>query len=194
MLVIYYDDLLNHKDFLFESQCSYNLDYESNVYAYVIDANLNKILIRNVILTSIILIRCVKLETITKYNQTSYYLVMLNEHHKITNEWINNKLWKKYLIASFAIVTTIYVVIITSLHFIEAFFARVDVLIKISNIAIQEVSLSSLTSQIDVTLEYVLANRITIYEKNVFDLFAMINHYQNVFVNKKIIVVISKNE
>lgn len=90
--IIYYDNLFNNKDFLFESQCFYNLDYKDNVYAYVVNVNLNKILIRNTTLRLIILTRRIRFETITKYNQINYYLVMSNEHYKIASKQINNKL------------------------------------------------------------------------------------------------------
>ena len=83
MFVNYRDDLFNDKIFLFESQCKQNLDFEKNVYVYIVDVNLSKMLIRNIINQSITLTRRVKLNIITKYNQTNYYLIMSNNINKI---------------------------------------------------------------------------------------------------------------
>ena len=83
IFINYCDDLFNNKNFLFESQCKQNFDFEKNVYVHVVDVNLSIILIRNTINQSIILTRRVKLNIITKYNQTNYYLIISNNINKI---------------------------------------------------------------------------------------------------------------
>lgn len=39
-----------------------------------------------------------------------------------------------------------------------------------------------------------LLNRVTIYEKNIFNLFALVNNYRDVFVDKEITANILKNK
>ena len=85
ILIIYYNALSNNCNFLFESYCQYNLNYNKKIYAYIINNNFFKMLVRNVIIKLITLTRRVKLNTIIEYNQTKYYLIMLKKSHKATS-------------------------------------------------------------------------------------------------------------
>ena len=86
MLIIYYGALSNNCNFLFESHYQYDLNYNKKVYAYVVNNNFFKMFVRNVIIKSIILTRCVKLNTIIEYNQIECYLVMSKKSHKTASD------------------------------------------------------------------------------------------------------------
>ena len=86
MFVNFHDYLFNDRDFLFESQCQYDFDFENEIYTHVVDVNLSRILMRNTINLSIILTRRIKLDTIIEYNQTSCYLTISNDVDKIVND------------------------------------------------------------------------------------------------------------
>ena len=84
--ITYHDALSNDKNFFFESQCSYELKYENEVYAHVVDSNLFKMLVRNIIDKSITLTKRVKLKTIIEYNQTDCYLTMSKKSYKTVSD------------------------------------------------------------------------------------------------------------
>ena len=86
ILITYYDALSNDRNFLFESQCSYELKYESEIYAHVVDSNFFKMLVRNIIDKSITLTKRVKLKTIIEYNQVDCYLTMLKKSYKVVSD------------------------------------------------------------------------------------------------------------
>ena len=83
--VTYHESLSNNKNFFFEFQCQYELKYENDVYAHVMNNNFSKIFVRNVINESITLIKRIRLDTVTKYNQTSCYLVISKKVHKVAS-------------------------------------------------------------------------------------------------------------
>ena len=86
-IFVNFDDyLFNDRNFLFESQCQYDFDFENEMYIHVVDVNLSRILMRNTINLSIILTRRIKLDTIIEYNQTSCYLIISNNVDKIAND------------------------------------------------------------------------------------------------------------
>lgn len=128
--VTYHGDLPNDRDFLFGPQCPYDLGHEGGVYAHVVDADLNKVLVRNATSQPITLARRARLGTVTEYNQAGCYLAMPDEHYKATGGWMNGRSWKKHLTASFAAVAAAYSATATPLHPMEAHSTRVDISIK----------------------------------------------------------------
>ena len=75
-------NLSNNRDLLFKSNCFHYLNHENDSYVSIVDVILNKILIKNIIETSVTLIKRVQLNIIIKYNQIECYLIMLDEDHK----------------------------------------------------------------------------------------------------------------
>ena len=187
IFVIYHDFLSNDRDFLFESHCQYDLDYDDDVYAHVVNNDLIKMLVRNAIDESIILIKRTRLNTITKYNQTDCYMTMSKKSHKIASDWMNDRSWKKQLAFNFATITTVY----ATLNTMSKTITENMILSIISSTIFTSISVTSIMStisQIDSSLEHVLFNEITVYDQNVFDLVSLINSYQNIFQNNDIIV------
>ena len=45
--VNFHDSFFDNRDFLFKSQCRKYLDENEEVFAYIVDANLNQIMVRN---------------------------------------------------------------------------------------------------------------------------------------------------
>lgn len=66
MLIFYNNSLSNDKNFLFEFQCQYDLNYAKNVYVYVLDNNFVIILIHNAISELIVLTKRAKFNNVTK--------------------------------------------------------------------------------------------------------------------------------
>ncbi len=66
--IIYYEDLSNNRNLLFESNCFYYLNQNGDVYAHIIDVNFDKILVRNILIILVNLTRRVQLDIVTKYN------------------------------------------------------------------------------------------------------------------------------
>ena len=87
IFVNYYDNLSIDKDFLFESQCVQQrlLNINENVFAHIIDALLNDVMIRNINNHIVQLFKKVKLESIVKYTQSNYYNLTLNANFVIIN-------------------------------------------------------------------------------------------------------------
>ena len=98
ILVIYHDFLSDDRDFLFEFHCQYDLNYDDDMYAHVVNNDLIKMFVRNVIDESIILVKRARLNTITKYNQIDCYMIMPEKSHKIVSDWMNDRSWKKQLL------------------------------------------------------------------------------------------------
>ena len=184
--ITYHDALSNDKNFLFESQCSYELKYENKVYAHVVDSNFFKMLVRNIIDKSITLTKRVKLKTIIEYNQVDCYLTMLKKLYKTVNDWMIDRLWKKQLVVDFAIVATIYVAIVLS-----TITSQIDLINVTFSILFFVISI---VFQIDFKLKHVLSSDVIVYEKNVIDLINLVEVFQNVFQNFDIIVNISKKK
>ena len=195
MFVNFHDYLFNDRDFLFESQCQYDFDFENEIYTHVVDVNLSRILMRNTINLSIILTRRIKLDTIIEYNQTSCYLIMSNNVDKIVNDWMTNRSWKKKLTIDFVDVTTTFVVTI-SIFEINTLDTNANFSIISSITNFETTFASSIISQIDINLKYMLSNDVTIYDNdvNVVELIVVVNEYQNIFVDVDIIVNISKTK
>ena len=191
--VIYHDLLSNDKDFLFESQCSYDLKYEKKVYAHVVDNNLSKMFVRNVTSESITLVKRIRLNTVIEYNQIECYLIMSKKSHKTASGWMIDRSWKKQLVVSFVIIAATYVVMIffqvneKTFVFVKSQQSTIVVVSKITYAM-------SVVSQIDLKLKHVFFNDVTIYDENVFDFVNLIDNFQNIFQNFDFIVNISKKK
>ena len=176
--------IIIEKLFFFESQCQYDLKYENDVYAHVVNNNFSKILIRNVINKSITLSKHVKLNTITKYNQIDCYLIMSKRFHKTINEWMIDRSWKKQIIVDFVIVTTIYVVFTQLISS-----TSIDL---INTISLFISLITSTISQINFKLKHVFSNDVIVYNFDVINMIKLIENFQNVFHDIEITINISK--
>lgn len=68
VLIIYHNELLNDKNFLFESQCSKYLEHDDEVFAHIMNASLFFIQIHNAIEALVILLRRARLDIVIEYN------------------------------------------------------------------------------------------------------------------------------
>ena len=205
VLVIYHDELSKDRDFLFESQCSYDLDAhnDDDIYAHIMNINLSKMQVRNASTKPIILARRFRLETITKYNQAKYYLAMSNDNYKTINEWMIEKSWKRHLTHLVATIVTIAVVYVNIAISLSSLSKTVVALSRTSstkssrnvmrtswsNIFVSQSTSSTLIisiSQLDSRLEHTLFNDVTIYEENLEKLVNLMSEYQEVFEDSSI--------
>ena len=86
ILVTYHDFLFDDKDFLFEFHCQYDLKYDDDVYVHVVNSNLFKMFVRNVIFQFITFAKRARLDMIIEYNQTKCYLIMSKKSYKTIND------------------------------------------------------------------------------------------------------------
>ena len=184
--VTYHDFLSDDRDFLFESHCQYDLEYDDDVYVHVVNNNLFKMLVRNVTFQSITLAKRARLNMIIEYNQTECYLTMSEKSYKTTSDWMNERSWKKQLIVSFVTLAATYVTLDTISSVIP------------SNEFTQSASSTQFVvptvSQIDSSLKHVLSSDVTMYEAKMSGLANLVNSYQNIFRDSDFIVNISENE
>ena len=75
VLINYVSTLFDDRDFLFESELliNYNLDFDDDVFAHIVDFFIFFIQIRNFIKTSIIFFKNIRLNTIMKYAVNECY-------------------------------------------------------------------------------------------------------------------------
>ena len=75
--ISYSSKLSDNRDFLFESKLpvSYNLEYENNIFAYIIDIRINFIQVKNVTKVSITLYRNIRLDIVVEYSVDGYYQI-----------------------------------------------------------------------------------------------------------------------
>ena len=189
IFVTYHDAFSDDKDFLFEFHCQYDLDYDDDVYAHVVNSNLFKMLVRNAIFQSITLAKRARLNTITEYNQAECYLTMSEKSYKATNDWMNDRSWKKQLVVSFVTLAVAYATLdIVSHESITSFNESTVSFISSTQLAVFTVS------QIDSNLKHVLSSDVIVYEAEMFELANLMNSYQNIFRNFDSIVNIFENE
>ena len=86
IFVTYHDFLSDDRDFLFESHCQYDLEYDDDVYAHIVNSNLFKMFVRNVTSQLITLAKRARLDMIIEYNQAECYLTMSEESYKTTSD------------------------------------------------------------------------------------------------------------
>ena len=189
IFVTYHDALFDDRDFLFEFHCQYDLDYDDDVYAHVVNNNLFKMFVRNAIFQSITLAKRARLDTITEYNQVECYLIMSEESYKTINDWMNDRSWKKQLVVSFVILAVAYVTLdIVSHESITSFNESIVSFISNTQLVV------FIVSQIDSNLKHVLSNDVIVYEAEMFELTNLMNSYQNIFRNSDSIVDIFEDE
>ena len=107
-------NLSNDRDLLFESNCPHYLKHENDFYASIVNVNFSKILVKNIIETSITLIKQIQLSTVTEYNQIECYLIMFDKNYKAIEDWLKKRSWKRQINAM-TTMTTIYFVMIIKL-------------------------------------------------------------------------------
>ena len=166
ILVTYHDSLSDDRDFLFEFHCQYDLEYDDDVYAHIVNNNLFKMLVRNVTSQSITLAKRARLDMSTEYNQTECYLIMSEKSYKTVNDWMNERSWKKQLIVSFVTFAVAYVILDIASHASHE-----------STTSLNEsiVLVVSIVSQINSTLKHVLSSDVTMYEAKMFELINLVN-------------------
>ena len=190
ILVTYHDFFSDDKDFLFESHCQYDLEYDDDVYVHVVNSNLFKMFVRNVTFQFITFAKRARLNMIIEYNQAECYLIMSKESYKAVSDWMNDRSWKKQLIVSFVIFVAAY--------------ATLNIVSHVSHESTLNESTASFTSstqlavfivsQIDPNLKHVLLNDVTVYEAEMFGLTNLVNNYQNIFRDFDFIVNIFEDE
>ena len=117
-----------------------------------------------------------RLDMIIEYNQSECYLTMSEESYKTTNDWMNDRSWKKQLIVNFVIFVATYATlnivshesITSSNEFIVSFISSSQLIVFT-------------VSQIDSNLKHVLSNDVIVYEAKMFELINLMNNYQNIF-------------
>ena len=185
IFVTYHDSFSNDRDFLFEFHCQYDLNYDDDVYAHVVNNNLFKMLVRNVTFQSITLAKRARLDMITEYNQAKCYLIMSEKSYKTINDWMNERSWKKQLIVNFVTLVATY--------------ATLDIVSHVSHESTTSLNefiilVVFIVSQIDSILKHVLSSDVTMYETEMFELINLVNSYQNIFRDFDFIVNIFENE
>ena len=185
IFVTYHDFLFDDRDFLFESHCQYDLEYDDDVYVHIVNNNLFKMLVRNVTSQSITLAKRARLNMITEYNQAECYLIMSEESYKTTNDWMNERSWKKQLIVSFVTLAVAYVILDIASHVSHESTTSLNEFIVLVVFTV---------SQIDSTLKHVSSNDVTMYETKMFELVNLVNSYQNIFRDFDFIVDIFEDE
>ena len=185
IFVTYHDSLSDDRDFLFEFHCQYDLEYDDDVYAHVVNSNLFKMLVRNVTFQSITLAKRARLNMIIEYNQAECYLTMPEKSYKAASDWMNERSWKKQLIVNFVTFAAAYATLNIVSHVSHE-----------STISLNEstVLAVSTVSQIDSTLKHVLSSDVTMYGAKMFELANLVNSYQNIFRDSDSIVNIFEDE
>ena len=205
--VIFYDDLSNDKNFLFESQCTTYLNQNENVFAHIIDSNLFFIQIHNITIESITLTKRARLKSIMKYNQQKCYQITMNEAFKVVCDWMFKRFiknsWKIKIIKVVAIITIVCAITIDNSSFkiddnssfrinnfsaIDLSSLNIDIFVNVSMIID--------IFQIDSTLKHICFNDVIVYDSsNAIDsIVVLMKKYQNLFVDKNITMNISKKK
>ena len=193
IFVTYHDSFSDDRNFLFESHCQYDLEYDDDVYAHVIDSNLFKVLIRNVTFESITLTKRARLNMIIEYNQVECYLIIFEEFYKAASDWMNDRSWKKQFVVNFVTFAATYVTLdITS----QVSSSSIASFISTSFNVVSTVLASAMftISQIDFNLKHVLFSDVTVYETEISELANLMNSYQNIFQDSDSIVDISEKK
>lgn len=160
--------LSDDRDFLFESQYSWDLKYDDDVFAHVVNIDLSFVQIRNATKSSITLSRKIKLDFVIKYNITQEcYMIMSSDANLTACEWMN---WNEEKVRRNRVNKSVIMMIITHIVAFNAIF------------------------EIDLKLEIILFNDVTIYEFNSLKLVNLIDEYQDLFKDKDMIVAIFKKE
>ena len=194
IFVTYHDSLSDDRDFLFEFHCQYDLEYDDDVYAHVVNSNLFKMLVRNATIQSITLAKRARLNMIIEYNQTECYLTMSKESYKAVSDWMNDRSWKKQLIVSFVIFVATYVTLNIVLFDASSHESTTSSNEFVASFASSTQLAVFTVSQIDSSLKHVLSSDVTVYGVEMFELANLMNSYQNIFRDFDSTVNIFENE
>ena len=140
--VAYNDEISQNRDFLFEPNCSQDLDVIENVFAHVVNSSISMIQVYNATTASVRLSRKTKLEALYENKQDHIFLTISADAHLAAE---NVKSWKINLVKSLVVTAA-------------ALFGLIQTFTSTS--AETEVEVS----QIDLNLEHIMLNNIIIYD------------------------------
>ena len=197
MSISYHDSLSNDRDFFFEFQCNQLLDLNEDVFAYIVDAFLNHVMIRNIIQHSVILQKRVRLKTLIDYNQQKCYNLTSDVDFLVIDDWKISKqhqrIWKSKLNMTAAAV--IYVVFLaTDMTSFSSSSFKSDATTNVNFVFINLKTAFFIV--IDSTLKHVMSNDVTIYDESnaIARIAKMINAYSSIWNDQDTIVDISENQ
>lgn len=160
--------LSNDRNFLFESQYSQNLRHDDDVFAHIVNVKLSFVQIQNATKSSITLSCKIKLDFVIEYDITQEcYMIISSDANLTVCEWMN---WDEEKARRNCVNKSVVAMMITHVVTFNAIF------------------------EINLKLEIILLNDVTIYESNSLKLVNLINEYQDLFKDKDIIVTIFKKE
>ena len=186
--VIFHGELPNDRDFLFEPQCSEYLGHDGGVFAHIVDSSLSFIQVRNSTESPVTLPRRGRLGSVVEYNQQGCYQTTVDESPKAACGWMSQrtikKSWKAKLAKAAAVVASAYAVTTGgSSPSTGSGSSRLS-----TNTGFVSASVTAITGipQIDLALEYVCPNGVTIYgsPEAANPLAALVEEYQDLFVDK----------
>ena len=153
--VSYYGNLPDDRDFLFEPQCAEYLGDDGGVFAHIVDAELDHVMIRNTTDYAVQLPKRARLGSVVEFNQQGCYNLTPDAGFLATGGWTNrrSRSWKSKL--GMVAAAAAYVVSVgTGLSSVST-----DTATSVAT----PVATSTATSDIDPLLESVLSNDITVY-------------------------------
>ena len=197
--IFFHDSLSENRDFLFESQCQQSLDHENDVFAHIIDAVMNHVMMRNISQLSITLRKRFRLDTLINYNQQECYNLTSNADFLATDKWKTTKQhqrdWKEKL--NMIVAAVAYVASLAT----RAVFSKINtitssVLSTTTNCHLSQVNISSSTVIIDSVLKHILFNDVIVYEEsNVASrITEIVNVFSTIWNDQRTIVDISENQ
>ena len=206
MSMSYHDNLSNDRDFLFEFQCNQFLDLNENVFAHIVNASLDHVMMRNIIQHSVTLQKRVRLKTLIDYNQQRCYNLTSNVDFLVIDDWKitkqHQRIWKNKL--DMIAAAAIYAVFLTTNMISSSFFTsntatNVDSIfddLKTSFFIVLDDSKTFFFIVIDSILKHVMSNDVIIYdESNIIACIAeVINVYSAVWNDQNIIVDIFEKQ
>lgn len=138
-------------DFLFESQYSQNLKHDDDVFAHIVNVKLSFVQIRNATKSLITLSRKIKLDFVVEYNITQEcYMIISLDVNLTACEWMN---WDEEKARRNRVNKSVVAMMIAHVVTFNAIF------------------------EIDLKLEIILLNDVTIYEFNSLKLVNLIDEY-----------------
>ena len=185
----YNDDLLIDRDFLFESQCAKYLSDDDDVFAHIVDVELDHVIIKNTINYVVQLSKRARLDSVVEFNQQKCYNLTSDAEFLTIENWTNrrSRSWKSKL--NMIVATTVYAILIE----IDLSSKTIDIIaIVVITSIITSISTvtSKFSSHIDSQLESILSNDIIVYDSstNVVKLIAIVNEFLQIWNDQDIIV------
>ena len=176
--------LFKDRKYFFESQCSQYLNDENDMFVHLIDLFFFFVQVHNISSYSVKLFKQVKLRTFVEYDLQKCYLIISKETSKSSHEWLSKRImkdWKFKIIKLVAIAVYIVVNLNSEL---------------ISSTQINSLFTLNIQIIIDFNLKHIYINDVIIYDDSfvIFVIEAVVNEYQNFFVDKRITVNIFKDQ